>query len=399
MDRCILLAGSQGPERTPARPHPDDADWYLPLHLRDAQAARARLASQVTLGVDAIVAPTWLTHRRALLPLGETRRAGAWTAAAVQLAREAMELGVERRQELADAGAAEGEVAPPERPAPVVAAVLPSLEEEALVASGRLLPRESATARDYRDQAGLLADAEPDLILVEAPATEADARTAVEAAAGTGLPVWAAFGRALLATAELGHWLDLTGALGVARLLLPPPFVERVAAAEGTVPWGGMGVDAPEIGTWLEAGAGAMALLDGATPVALEPVRSAIDAYERTRLEAEEGQARRWLEHVRQAAAMAPGGGAVWVGPAPGARLPEGFDWIVVSADEVANLPEDRYGLAVAVSTPEPELTRSLRDGGILSGPLPHPTGVHLLLVDDAGDGEPLAISRREDGR
>jgi len=399
MDRCILLAGSQGPERIPARPHPDDSDWYLPLHLRDARAARARLASQVAVGADAIVAPTWLTHRRALLPLGETRRAGAWTATAVQLAREATELGVERRGELADAGTAEAEAVPPARPAPLVAAVLPSLEEEETVASGRLLPRESATARDYRDQAGLLADAEPDLILVEAPATEADARAAVEAAAGTGLPVWAAFGRALLATAELGHWLELTGALGVALLLLPPPLAERVAAAEGTLPWGGLGVDAREIGTWLETGAGAMALLDRATPGALEPVRAAIDAHERSTLEAEEREARRWLEHVRRAAAMAPGGAAVWVGPTPGARLPEGFDWMVVSADEVASLPRDRYGLAVAVSAPGPELTMALRDGGILSGPLPHPTGVRTLSLDQETGEVALATSRRERDR
>ncbi len=399
MDRCILLAGSQGPERIPARPHPDDADWYLPLHLRDARTARARLASQVAVGADAIVAPTWLTHRRALLPLGETRRAGAWTTAAIQLAREATELGMERRAEPSDAGAAEAEAVPPARPAPLVAAVLPSLEEEATVASGRLLPRESASARDYRDQAGLLADAEPDLILLEAPTTEADARTAVEAAAGTGLPVWAAFGRALLATAELDHWLELTGALGVARLLLPPPLAERVAAAEGTVPWGGLGVGAPEIGTWLETGAGAMALLDQATPGALQPVRAAIDAHERTTLEAEERRARRWLEHVRQAAAMAPGGAAVWVGPTPGARLPEGFDWIVVSADEVASLPQDRYALALAVSAPGPELTKALRDGGILSGPVPHPTGVRTLYLDDEAGEVALATSRRERGR
>ncbi len=56
-------------------------------------AARERIAAQVAAGADVVVAPTWLTHRRALLPLGETRRAAAWTADAVRVAREAVEIG------------------------------------------------------------------------------------------------------------------------------------------------------------------------------------------------------------------------------------------------------------------------------------------------------------------
>ena len=59
-------------------------------------AARERLAAQLTAGADVVVAPTWLTHRRALLPVGETRQARAWTAAAVRVAREAIEIGLER---------------------------------------------------------------------------------------------------------------------------------------------------------------------------------------------------------------------------------------------------------------------------------------------------------------
>ena len=35
VERCRLLAGSVGPERVPARPDPEHADWYLPLHLRE----------------------------------------------------------------------------------------------------------------------------------------------------------------------------------------------------------------------------------------------------------------------------------------------------------------------------------------------------------------------------
>ena len=90
IERCSLLAGSVGPERLPAHPDPEHADWYLPLHLRDARAARERLVGQTVAGAAVVMAPALLTHRRALLPLGETRRAAAWTAAAVRLGREAI---------------------------------------------------------------------------------------------------------------------------------------------------------------------------------------------------------------------------------------------------------------------------------------------------------------------
>ena len=145
-DRVLLIAGSVGPERSPARPDPDDADWYLPLHLRDERAARERIASQVALGADVVVAPTWLTHRRALLPLGETRRATAWTASAVRVAREAVEIGLEHREE-ALADVPEDDVRRG-RPRPLVAASLPALDDEPEAATGRLLPHEAATARD-----------------------------------------------------------------------------------------------------------------------------------------------------------------------------------------------------------------------------------------------------------
>ena len=131
--RRLLLAGSVGPERIPARTDPDDADWYLPLHVRDRATARERIADQVSAGADVVVAPTWLTHRRALLPLAETRRAAVWTADAVNVAREGVEAGLERRTEgpRQDEGEVQGQVQghepPLARPVPQVAACLPVL--------------------------------------------------------------------------------------------------------------------------------------------------------------------------------------------------------------------------------------------------------------------------------
>jgi Homocysteine S-methyltransferase len=398
MDRCLLLAGSHGPERIPAHPDPDRTDWYLPLHLRDTREAQARLVGQVAAGADVIVAPTWLTHRRALLPLGETRRAASWTAAAVRVARDSLGQGLEaRQQKAADA--------PPEehllldRPTPLVAACLPSLEDEATVATGRLAPPQAASARDYHDQAGIIADAEPDLILVEAPPEHDDARVAVEAALETDLPVWAALGRTTLASEDVEGWVEWAAGAGIGRLLFPPAGTPGLALSETSLAWGGHGVAPEDVPAWLKAGASAIARLDGSTTTSLERLRAAIDVHERVALELARGLERRWLEHVAGAAAMAPTGTAAWVGPAPAERLPGGFSWLLIDASEARQLPRDHYGLVVSVEPAEPALAQTLQAGGLLAAPLPHPHGLRLLRVDASAVGEPLGISRREDER
>ena len=282
-ERVLLLAGSVGPERVPARPDPEDGDWYLPLHLRDEDVARERIAAQIAVGADVVVAPTWLTHRRALRPLGETRRAGAWTAAAVRVGRQAVEVGLERREaSLADLDADDTRRG---RPRPLVAASLPALDDEAESATGRLLPHEAATERDYRDQAGIIADAEPDLILVEGQQAEADARAAITQAIETGLPAWAALTTPALETSELSDWIDWAQARGLRRLLLPGPLRERAAATAAPLPWGALAPSDDPLSTWLEAGAGVVAWLDGANPAVVEPLRSAIDDHERAAIE------------------------------------------------------------------------------------------------------------------
>ena len=393
VERRRLLAGSLGPERVPARPDSDDTEWYLPLHLRDPQAARERLAAQVAAGVDVVVAPAWLTHRRALLPLGETRRARDWSDAAVRLAREAVEQGLERREAaLTDAPEDDARHG---RPSPLVAATLPALDEE--VADGRLLPREAATARDYRDQAGHLADSEPDLILVEGQRSEADARLAITEALATGLPVWAALTPSSLAAAGLEGWLEWAGTVGLAQLLLPGPPAERTAAAGAPLPWGGLADAAAAAAAWLEVGAGTIAVLDGATLPLLERLREAIDEHERTVLEAARARERRWWRLVERAAAMAPGGAAVWLGPAPQRPLPDGFAWLVLDPSDSAQLPSDRFRLAVAGSAADVRAAvRTLERGGIVVGPLAVDGGLRLIAVDEA-DEPPLAIARSED--
>ncbi len=395
-DRVRLLAGSVGPERVPARPNADDADWYLPLHLRDEPAARERLAGQVAAGADVVVAPTWLTHRRALLPLGETRRAGAWTAAAVRTARQALEIGMERREE-ALIEAPDDEVRR-SRPAPLVAASLPALDEEPEVATGRLLPHEAATERDYRDQAGAIADAEPDLILVEGQRGESDARTATVEALEMGLPVWTALTTEALASADLEAWLEWARALGVARLLLPGPLPDRAIVSDSELAWGAVAPSNDPLTDWLDAGASTVAWLDGANTAVLEPLRSAIDDYERVGIEAARTAQRRWMVHVTEAAAMASGGPAVWIGEAPSTPLPDGFEWLVAAADEARHLPDGHYRLVVMAADAKLDPARVLERGGIVAvadtSIVARAPDLRLVAVDDSAQPV-LAIARR----
>jgi S-methylmethionine-dependent homocysteine/selenocysteine methylase len=396
-ERVLLLAGSVGPERVPSRPDPEQADWYLPLHLRDEHAARERIAGQVTAGADVVVAPTWLTHRRALLPLGETRRAGAWTAAAVRTAREAVEIGLERRQE-ALAGVPDDDVRRGRR-ATLVAASLPALDDAPASESGRLLPREAATARDDRDQAGAIADAEPDLILVEGHVDEDAARSAVTEASDTGLPVWAALTARALAASDLEAWLEWAQTLNVQRLLLPGPLSQRAAAAEGGVAFGAVAPSSEPIGAWLNAGASAVARLDGATSTALEPLRTAIDDHERAGIEAATIARARWGRHIADAAALAGGGAAAWVGATPATPLPPGFEWLVVAPDDAYRLPDRHYRLVVLVAGVRLDPARILQRGGIAAvadtGVVARSPELRLVAVEDSSLPV-LAIARRE---
>jgi len=394
IERCSLLAGSVGPERLPVHPDPEHADWYLPLHLRDAHVARERLVGQIVAGADVVMAPAWLTHRRALLPLGETRRAAAWTAAAVRLGREAIESGLERREERAAEGT--DDPLPRGRPRPLLAAPLPALDDGAPRGDGRLLPREPATERDYRDQAGIIADAEPDLILVEAQPDQAEGRLAMIEAAQTGLPTWLALPQAALAAADPGAWLEVAEATGVARVLLPGPPAERGVVAGGPLPWGAVAPDPRALGDWLDRGADCVALLDGATSRAVARLRDAIDAHERPLLEGAEAAERRWQRAIKEAAARAPGGTALWLGPAPAWSLPAGFDWLIVGPEEAPLLPSDHFCLAVVAAGRPGKLGPLLRRGGLLIERSLRPHELRRLQVEDTAE-PPIATYRRED--
>ncbi len=134
--------------------------------------------------------------------------------------------------------------------------------------------------------------------------------------------------------------------VGLARLLLPDP-TSALAAAETRRAWGGLLRDATDVTAWLDVGAGALARLDRASPTTLVPIRTAIDEVERGAIELERAAARRWQGIVQQAAAMAPGGPALWLGPTATVPLPDGFVWLLADAEELPRLPQDHFRLLI----------------------------------------------------
>jgi S-methylmethionine-dependent homocysteine/selenocysteine methylase len=290
-----VVAGAAADERLPARPDPNDVRWFEPPHVRDPAAARERVAAQVAAGATAVVAPAWRTHRRALLPVGETRRARDWTAAAVRVAREGVEAGLERLASPGATGAPDGgppwpggqtsrDRADADARVPLVLGPLPPLGEEPDTGSGRLAPPELAAPRDYRDQAGLLADAVVDAILVEGQHSLREARMAVEAATDTGLPTWAVARIAPLTTrptlpdgSDLEAWLEVArlagvGVLGVRTALSADSAVgSQVAgllAQAADIEHGAWGVLHPRGSTWPTGPTATPGVAAGADPAA-----------------------------------------------------------------------------------------------------------------------------------
>jgi hypothetical protein len=280
-----------------------------------------------------------------------------------------------------------------------------------------VLPREAATERDYRDQAGLLADAAPDLVLVEGQATTPEARLAAGIALETGLPTWVALSGIGAVGDATARAVDVLAGMAVACVLLsgdprsrsevPADWARMRPGPDMPVEWGGLLRSPAAADAWLDAGAVALGLLDAATPDRLAPVRTSIDRRMRAVLEAAQRDDETWRAHVRRAAMMAEGGRALWLrDPSdetlPSDRLPGGFAWIVARSDELHGLPDDHFDLIVDPSVP-PAMRRNaawLRRGGILTTRgLPEPlgaAGLRIIAVDDTRD-PPHVITRREE--
>jgi S-methylmethionine-dependent homocysteine/selenocysteine methylase len=405
-----VLAGSPALDRR-VFPRPGSvARWFEPFHVRQPQVARGEITAQVLAGADIVVAPSWLTHRRAREGVGESRRARAWTTAAVRLAREAVEVGLERR---------EGD------PRPVlVAGPLPDVSAGPEHATGRLLPGSGSGERDIHDQAGILADTEVDLLLLEHRASFEAALEATRVAVDAGRPVWTSMrladGPGEPPLADRLAMLVTAGAAGVlvepaatpdrARLLEPLASL----AAGPSIPVGLVAETPPlaatddTIDAWLAAGVRVLGLASGADPKALRPLveaRERLLAAAREREDAERTSLESW---VLDAAMRAPGGRALWLGAAR-APMPSGFGWTVLDASEMsglATLPGETFRLVIAVADIEPGRLEGLVErGGIVAiesgddegapGRL-GAAGLRIQAIARSADGRLRRIYRRE---
>lgn len=410
--RPRILAGAPSADRR-SFPRPGSVPrWFEPFHIRQPKVARGEIAAQVAAGADIVLAPTWLTHRRALEVVGESRRAREWSTAAVRMAREAVETGLERR---------EGTRTPA-----LVAGPLPDLAADPDHSTGRRLPVPTSAERDTHDQAGILADAAVDLVLLERRSSFESARLATETTAETGRPTWTTIPiqdadgepplleriAMLAASGAAGVLLELDGTLDTARVTE----LLSAAARDCEVPIGLVTGDEPVLGTdeqldaWIDAGASVLGISSGADPDTLAPLvaaRDRVDSGVRERLEAERAALTAW---VREAAGRAPGGRALWLGT-PRTDLPSGFAWTVVEdpEDALASLPEGEFRLVVSLATVPPEaLAASVEEGGIVAieadpdrdeDPVERVRHARLRVQDvaKAPDGRLRLISRRED--
>jgi S-methylmethionine-dependent homocysteine/selenocysteine methylase len=409
-----VLAGAPALDRR-AFPRPGSvARWFEPFHVRQPLVARGEIMAQVTAGADIIVAPAWLTHRRALEGVGESRRARAWTDAAVRLARDAVEAGIERQ---ATEGLQTRQV--------LVAGPLPDVEAGPEHATGRLLPASASRERDTHDQAGILADTGVDLIVVEPRATFEASLEATRAAAASGRPVWVTIpldddagaprlaerAAAMVASGAACILLNLTGTAD------PTAVAERTASVAGAhVPIGlcvdgsSLAASPDDIDAWVAVGARVLGLLSGADPTAIRPLveaRGRLLEDARVRRDAAQGSLTAW---VGDAASRAPGGRALWLGPLD-MPVPSGFEWTVLEDADAARtvaLPRAAFRLVVALAAVEMGLLARLLDhGGIVAVEGPSDDeGRHALAADgiriqevvSMPDGRIRLIGRREDG-
>lgn len=162
--RILLLDSAMGTELERRGARCELPLWSARALLDRPDLVRTIHEGEIAAGADALTANTFRTHARTLGREGLQSRAGELTALAVRLAREA------------SSGAA--------RPVWVLGSLSP-LED---CYRPDLVPDEAVLEREHAAQAGSLAAAGVDAILLETHNTVREIAAAARAAAGTGLP-------------------------------------------------------------------------------------------------------------------------------------------------------------------------------------------------------------------
>ena len=174
--KVVILDGAIGTELQRRGVSMDNSTWCASATLSHPDILRAIHEDYIDAGAQVITANTFATNRNMLEPAGLGDQVAPITRTAVRLAREARD------------AVAEGPVA-----------VAGSMSCIAPVQAGgtervaSLAPSQEQSRANYREMAGLLAEAGVDLIAMEMMIHTEESIMAVEAAVETGLPVWIGF--------------------------------------------------------------------------------------------------------------------------------------------------------------------------------------------------------------
>ena len=202
----IILDGGIGSEVLRRGAAAGRVAWSAEALITSPETVRAVHEDYIRAGAEIITTNTFSTGRSDLRRAGLGHRTMELNRLAVRLAREAREN------------------VPSDRPV-AIAGSMSTLNPKG---NSAYTPTHETALAEYWEQAHLLAEAGVDLLLVEMLVRTLDARVAVEAAAGTGLPVWVGF-------SFRDHGGELS--LGVRGDLGP----ERIADAARMVNEGGVG--------------------------------------------------------------------------------------------------------------------------------------------------------------
>ncbi len=163
----VLLDGAMGTELQRRGVPMDSAAWSGAAVLRNPELVQAAHEDYIRAGADVIIANTFATSRHLLEAAGLGDRVAEVVTRAVELARAARERVADR--EVAVAGSM---------------SAMPPREDRSAY------PEPERELANFREQAGLLAAAEVDLIALEMMQEDQHAPRAMRAALETGLPVW-----------------------------------------------------------------------------------------------------------------------------------------------------------------------------------------------------------------
>jgi len=355
----LILAGAPAADRLLIASPGSSTRWFEPMHVREPARVRGEMADQVFAGADILLAPTWLTHRRSLVPVGETRRAQEWTSLAVGVAREAVERGRERRDDGRSC---------------LILGVLPDPDATDEAATGRQLRPDAAAERDERAQSGILAETGLTGVLIEVRPSLERTRVALRSIVEHDMEAWVTIPATRADGLPLAAWLDTLAADGASNVLFETldvsPDDQPPEGRYGVVVPVPLGVADPRgvAATWIARGASVLGILAGATPDAVRPLIEARDAALEVAVADDTAEQALFDMWLGDAAVRALGGRALWVGDAP-ARLPDRFDWTVVPATAVGALPADTWRLVVSRGTLDPrDAARLVERGGIVAG-------------------------------